>query len=277
MPLLRDPSSLRKWRQQLQGSLAFVPTMGHLHAGHLALFRLAQARAEQVLVSIYVNPLQFGPGEDFDSYPRSLDEDLHKLGEAGCTAVFVPTDQDLYPNGPLAQTQVEPPARLSDILCGVQRPGHFRGVATIVLKLLHLVAPDMLVLGEKDYQQYRIVQQMLVDLNLSTQLLCGPTQREPDGLAMSSRNTRLSPEQRAIAPALAAELHQLCRLPANSVAGSSAEESAERLRQAGFALDYLELRDSETLQPLSHTQPGARWFAAARLGPVRLIDNMVIP
>ncbi|MEY2341189.1 pantoate--beta-alanine ligase [Acidithiobacillus sp. IBUN Pt1247-S3] len=277
MPVLRDPSSLRKWRQQLRGSLAFVPTMGHLHAGHLALLRLAQARAEQVLVSIYVNPLQFGPGEDFSSYPRSVEEDLRKLAEAGCTSVFVPSDQDLYPLGATEQTRVVPPLALSDILCGVQRPGHFSGVATIVLKLLHLAEPDILVLGEKDYQQFRIVQQMLSDFDLATQLLCGPTERDTDGLALSSRNSRLSPEQRVIAPQLATELRKLCQLPANSLALPAAQETGERLQAAGFVLDYLELRDSTTLQTINNTRSGARWFAAARLGAVRLIDNMVIP
>ena len=277
MPVLRDPDSLRKWRQQLRGSLAFVPTMGHLHAGHLALLRLAQSRAEQVLVSIYVNPLQFGPGEDFGSYPRSVEEDLRKLAEAGCTTVFVPSDAGLYPGGAEAQTRIVPPARLTDILCGTQRPGHFSGVATVILKLLHLAEPDILVLGEKDYQQYHIIRQMLSDLNLATQLLCGPTQRDADGLALSSRNSRLSAEQRARAPQLAAELRRLCQLPQNMPPQPAAQEAALRLQAAGFRVDYLQLRDNETLQPVSEIRSGARWFAAAHLGAVRLIDNMAIP
>ncbi|MBU2754922.1 pantoate--beta-alanine ligase [Acidithiobacillus sp. CV18-2] len=277
MPILRNPDSLRNWRQQQRGSLALVPTMGHLHAGHLALLRLAQARAEQVLVSIYVNPLQFGPEEDFASYPRTLESDLQQLAEHGCTTVFVPSDDDLYPRGAAEQTQVVPPERLSSILCGTQRPGHFTGVATIVLKLLHLAQPDILVLGEKDYQQYRIVGQMLDDLNLPVQLLCGPTQRDGDGLARSSRNSRLTSEQRILAPRLATELRQLCQLPVGSLVQAPARDARERLQAAGFAVDYLELRNSESLEPVSEIRPGARWLAAARLGDVRLIDNMVIP
>ncbi|WP_308388987.1 pantoate--beta-alanine ligase [Acidithiobacillus sp. AMEEHan] len=277
MPILRNPEGLRSWRQRQRGSLALVPTMGHLHAGHISLLRLAQARAEQVLVSIYVNPLQFGPGEDFAAYPRSLESDLQQLAGHGCTAVFVPGDEDLYPRGATEQTRIVPPERLSNILCGAQRPGHFAGVATIVLKLLHLAQPDILVLGEKDFQQYRIVGQMLDDLNLSTQLLCGPTQRDEDGLALSSRNSRLTSAQRVLAPRLAAELRQLCQLPIGSPAQAPAQAARERLQAAGFRVDYLELRDSESLEPIAESRPGARWLLAARLGDVRLIDNMVIP
>ncbi len=274
--VLRDLDDLHAWRRQLTGSLALVPTMGHLHAGHLSLLRLAQEHADHVLASIYVNPLQFGAGEDFDRYPRSLDADLAQLTEAGCTAVFVPDDRILYPQGSAAITQVVPPANLCEILCGVQRPGHFTGVATVVLKLLQLTQPDLLLLGEKDYQQYLIVQQMLADFHLPTRLLCGPTQRAADGLALSSRNSLLSTAERALAPRLAAELDRLCQLPAGSDAGFAAAAARENLEAAGFLVDYLELRDSETLQPLSRTQPGGRWFIAARLGQVRLIDNKVI-
>ncbi len=277
MTVFRDLGSLLQWRGRLQGSLAFVPTMGNLHAGHLSLVRLAQARAEEVLVSIYVNPLQFGPEEDFASYPRTLDADLRLLDEIGCQHVFVPTDTLLYPQGLAQQTLVQPPAHLSKVLCGAHRPGHFTGVATVVLKLLHLIEPQILILGEKDYQQYRIIQQMLSDLHCKVQLLLAPTQREADGLALSSRNVRLRPEERRIAPSLAAALAELAQLDPHSAPGPAALALEERLTQAGLQVDYLELRDSETLQLLPRPQAGARWFGAARLGSVRLIDNRVIP
>lgn len=278
MPIFKDIPSLRQWRQGLRGNLAFVPTMGNLHEGHLALVRLAAERAEHVLVSIYVNPLQFGPHEDLTRYPRTLDEDLQKLHHQNCQAVFTPDDALMYPRGRSDLSIVMPPRSLSKVLCGSSRPGHFAGVCTVVNKLLQMVNPDILILGEKDYQQLRIVQQMVTDMNMAVQVLPGPLQREKDGLAYSSRNHLLSPAERQSAPILAATLMDMAQrsvsetdLPALIAAGRTT------LEQAGMVIDYLELRDSQTLQKLDAAQPGGRWFAAVQLGKTRLIDNVMIP
>ncbi len=277
MAIFKDIAGLRQWRQSLHGTLALVPTMGNLHEGHLALVRLATNRAEHVLVSIYVNPLQFGPGEDFANYPRTLDQDLQRLHEAGCQTIFTPDDGLMYPRGRQDISIVMPPRSLSKVLCGASRPGHFAGVCTVLSKLLHMVAPEILILGEKDYQQLRIVQQMVADLNLNVQVLAGPLQREADGLAYSSRNTYLNLAERQVAPLLAETLFDLARRSTGDAKVSDlAATGWERLERAGFLPEYLELRNAQTLQSLALPQPGARWFAAARLGQVRLIDNVII-
>ncbi len=277
MAVFKDIASLRQWRQNLRGTLVLIPTMGNLHDGHLALVRLAAARAEHVLVSIYVNPLQFGPREDFAAYPRTLDRDLQRLHEAGCQTVFTPDDGLMYPRGRQDICVVMPPHSLSKVLCGASRPGHFAGVCTVLSKLLHIVAPEILILGEKDYQQLRIVQQMVADLNLNVQVLPAPLQREADGLAYSSRNAFLSPAERRIAPLLAETLFDLARRSSGRTEVSDLRMAGwESLEQSGFLPDYLELRDSQTLQPLSVPQTGARWFAAAHLGQTRLIDNVIV-
>ena len=277
MAIFKDIAGLRQWRQSLHGTLALVPTMGNLHEGHLALVRLAANRAEHVLVSIYVNPLQFGPQEDFANYPRTLDQDLQRLHEVGCQTVFTPDDGLMYPRGRQDISIVMPPRSLSKVLCGASRPGHFVGVCTVLSKLLHMVAPEILILGEKDYQQLRIVQQMVADLNLNVQVLPGPLQREADGLAYSSRNTFLNLAERQVAPLLAETLFDLARRSTSDAKVSDlAAMGWERLEQAGFLPEYLELRNAQTLQFLALPQPGARWFAAARLGQTRLIDNVVI-
>ena len=277
MAIFKDIAGLRQWRQSLRGTLALVPTMGNLHEGHLALVRLAANRAEHVLVSIYVNPLQFGPREDFANYPRTLDQDLQRLHEAGCQTVFTPDDGLMYPRGRQDISIVMPPRSLSKVLCGASRPGHFAGVCTVLSKLLHMVAPEILILGEKDYQQLRIVQQLVADLNLNVQVLPGPLQREADGLAYSSRNTLLNLAERQIAPLLAETLFDLAR---RSIGDAEVADLAamgwERLERAGFLPEYLELRDAQTLRSLALPQPGARWFAAARLGQTRLIDNVIL-
>ena len=277
MAIFKDIAGLRQWRQSLHGTLALVPTMGNLHEGHLALVRLAANRAEHVLVSIYVNPLQFGPQEDFANYPRTLDQDLQRLHEAGCQTVFTPDNGLMYPRGRQDISIVMPPRSLSKVLCGASRPGHFAGVCTVLSKLLHMVAPEILVLGEKDYQQLRIVQQMVADLNLNVQVLPGPLQREADGLAYSSRNTFLNLAERQVAPLLAETLFDLARRSTSDAEVSDlAATGWERLERAGFLPEYLELRDAQTLQSLALPQPGARWFAAARLGQTRLIDNVIL-
>ena len=276
MELFRDPAALRHWRHRASGNLAFVPTMGNLHEGHLSLVRLARSRTDRVLASIYVNPLQFGPGEDFSRYPRTPAEDLQKLRENGCHAVFLPEDAVMYQGDREDRCTVLPPRGLAGILCGAFRPGHFTGVCTVVLKLLHMATPDLLVLGEKDYQQYRILERMARDLDLPVQVLAGPTRRDVDGLALSSRNSLLPAELRPKAALLAAQLRELATLPAGGVAQEVAFPRIETLQDAGFGMDYLELRDSNSLDMVARIQSGARWFAAGRLGGVRLIDNMVV-
>ncbi len=276
MKLFRDPAALRHWQRQEGGSLAFVPTMGNLHEGHLSLVRLARSRADRVLASIYVNPLQFGPEEDFARYPRTPAEDLLKLRESGCHAVFLPEDAVMYQGDRADRCTILPPPGLAGGLCGAFRPGHFSGVCTVVLKLLHMATPDLLVLGEKDYQQYRILERMARDLDLPVHVLAGPTRREADGLALSSRNGLLPPELRPMAPLLAAQLRELATLPEGGEAREAASLGMQNLQDAGFKMDYLELCDSDSLAPLARIQSGARWLAAGRLGGVRLIDNMVV-
>ncbi|MBU2791534.1 pantoate--beta-alanine ligase, partial [Acidithiobacillus caldus] len=265
MAVFRDLAALRHWRQGLRGSLALVPTMGNLHEGHLSLVRLAQTRADHVLVSIYVNPLQFGRGEDFAAYPRTLDQDLAKLQEAGCNAIFTPDDSVMYPRGKRDLSLVMPARSLSKVLCGAHRPGHFAGVCTVVAKLLHMSQPQLLVLGEKDYQQYRVLQRMATDLDLPVQVVAGPTQRAADGLALSSRNRYLRPDERSLAPRIFAALRELAQSH-GAMAADLAASAAASLVQAGIAVEYLEFRAEDDLRALSRVEAGGRWFIAARLG-----------
>ena len=273
MAVFRDLAALRHWRQGLRGSLALVPTMGNLHEGHVSLVRLAQTRADHVLVSIYVNPLQFGRGEDFAAYPRTLDQDLAKLQEAGCNAIFTPDDSVMYPRGKRDLSLVMPARSLSKVLCGAHRPGHFAGVCTVVAKLLHMSQPQLLVLGEKDYQQYRVLQRMATDLDLPVQVVAGPTQRAADGLALSSRNRYLRPDERSLAPRIFAALRELAQSH-GAMAADLAASAAASLVQAGIAVEYLEFRAEDDLRALSRVEAGGRWFIAARLGSTRLIDNV---
>ncbi|OFC30054.1 pantoate--beta-alanine ligase [Acidithiobacillus caldus] len=273
MAVFRDLAALRHWRQGLRGSLALVPTMGNLHEGHLSLVRLAQTRADHVLVSIYVNPLQFGRGEDFAAYPRTLDQDLAKLQEAGCNAIFTPDDSVMYPRGRRDLSLVMPARSLSKVLCGAHRPGHFAGVCTVVAKLLHMSQPQLLVLGEKDYQQYRVLQRMATDLDLPVQVVAGPTQRAADGLALSSRNRYLSPDEHSLAPRIFAALRELAQHH-GAMAADLAASAAASLVQTGIAVEYLEFRAEDDLRALSRVEAGGRWFIAARLGSTRLIDNV---
>jgi pantoate--beta-alanine ligase len=283
MQVFQDIAGLRthiaRYRRDDQ-EIAFVPTMGNLHAGHIALVRSAREQCERVVVSIYVNPLQFGVGEDFEAYPRTLEEDRQKLEAAGAHVLFVPSDREIYPQGREFTTTIDAPAALTDTLCGASRPGHFRGVTTVVAKLFNIVQPNVAVFGEKDFQQLRVIQRMTSDLNLPVRIFGVPTQREADGLAMSSRNGYLSAEERSKAPMLYAQLQQA----ADQVrAGQDWEvieaEAVQRLSTAGFAPEYFTLRAAEDLQPLVRWQPGdapARILVAARLGKTRLIDNVSI-
>ncbi len=258
------------WRGEGQ-RIGLVPTMGALHAGHRALIRRARAECGRVAVSIFVNPKQFGPREDFAAYPRPLADDLKALGEEGADLAYVPAVDEIYPAGFSTTVSV---AGLSDGLCGAARPGHFDGVATVVAKLLIQALPDAAYFGEKDYQQLMIVKRLTRDLDIPVEIVGVPTVREADGLALSSRNVYLSAAERRIAPLL----HRtLCETAAAGADAAALAQAGARLREAGFAVEYLELRDAETLAPLGRpgTRP-ARLLAAVRLGRTRLIDNIAV-
>ncbi|QDC26790.1 pantoate--beta-alanine ligase [Georgenia yuyongxinii] len=259
----------------LTGTRALVMTMGSLHEGHLSLVREAQARADHVVVSIYVNPLQFGPGEDFEAYPRDLEADLALLARAGVDVVFAPSDAEMYPTRPLVRID---PGPVATVLEGRTRPGHFAGVLQVVAKVLNLVRPDLTVFGEKDAQQLALVRTLVRDLDLGVEIVGVPIRREADGLAMSSRNAYLSPGERASALALVGAL----RAGADAAdRGSEAVLTAARavLEAAdGVALDYVALVDPKTFLPLddgAHTGPGLL-AVAARVGSTRLIDNLTV-
>jgi pantoate--beta-alanine ligase len=249
--------------------------MGNLHGGHLALVDLARARSDRLVVSIFVNPLQFGPEEDFAAYPRTVEEDRALLLEADVDALFLPSVEEIYPRGEDQATFVEVPG-VSDILCGAFRPGHFRGVATVVAKLFNLVQPHLAVFGAKDYQQLVVIRRMAEDLCFPLDIVACPTGREDDGLAMSSRNRYLTQAERRIAPALHAAL-------AGAVArveggdrdyGAICADAVARLTELGFRPEYFEVRDDVTLAPATPDTTGLVVLAAARLGRARLIDNL---
>ena len=257
--------------------IGFVPTMGNLHSGHAALVTKAAQRADFVVASIFVNPLQFGAGEDLDKYPRTLAADQARLLEAGCHLLFAPTVEEMYPDGMTVQTRVSVP-QLSEGLCGASRPGHFEGVATVVSKLFNMVQPDLAVFGEKDFQQLAVIRAMVRDLNMPIQIIGEPTVRAEDGLALSSRNGYLSPEQRAAAPALYRTLKTMAEAitkgqrdyPALIAAGQA------QLVAAGFRPDYLEVRHAVTLRPAMVDDRDLVILAAAYMGTTRLIDNLYL-
>lgn len=256
--------------------IAFVPTMGNLHAGHIALIQHATERAEFVVASIFVNPLQFGANEDLDSYPRTLVADQSKLLEAGCNLLFTPDAQDMYPQGMAQQTIVSVPG-VSTGLCGGSRLGHFDGVATIVCKLLNMVQPDIALFGEKDFQQLAVIRKMVADLNMPVQIFGVPIVRDHDGLALSSRNGYLSAQQRAAAPALQQRLQALKAQIKNGRRDYAMlfEQFDTDLQAAGLRLDYVELRDALSLQPAAVDSTQLVLLAAAYLGSTRLIDNLI--
>ncbi|PKM30078.1 MAG: pantoate--beta-alanine ligase [Gammaproteobacteria bacterium HGW-Gammaproteobacteria-12] len=257
--------------------IGFVPTMGNLHAGHVSLVEIAAQRADFVVASIFVNPLQFGAGEDLDTYPRTLAADQEKLLAAGCHLLFHPDVAEIYPHGMGDQTRVSVPG-VSEGLCGASRPGHFEGVATVVTKLFNMVQPDLAVFGEKDYQQLAVIRALVQDLNMPIQIIGAPTQRAEDGLALSSRNGYLSDEQRAAAPALyrglqtiSEELRRGARDYPRLIDNTQAQQ-----RAAGFVPDYLEIRNALNLRPAQLDDQHLVILTAAQLGSTRLIDNLVV-
>jgi pantoate--beta-alanine ligase len=279
MHILPTIAATRAALSTLDGRIAFVPTMGNLHAGHLSLVEKARELADHVVVSIFVNPLQFGPHEDFAAYPRTLREDCAQLEQARTDFVFAPDSAEIYPHGTAATTTVQVP-ELSDILCGAARPGHFSGVATVVLRLFNIIQPHYAVFGEKDFQQVLVIRRMVKDLQVPVEIISMPTLREADGLAMSSRNQYLSPAERQCAPMLAQVLHKLkqgIEQDGERDLAALEAEAAQTLQAAGFATpDYVRVRDAETLGTPDPARPEWVVLAAARLGKARLIDNLRI-
>jgi pantoate--beta-alanine ligase len=267
-------AQVRAWRLAGQ-RIAFVPTMGNLHAGHISLLAAARFRAERVVASVFVNPLQFGPSEDYASYPRTPDEDERLLREAHCDLLFTPSVEQIYPDGGAQPTMVTVRG-LTGVLCGQFRPGHFDGVATVVAKLFGIVAPDVAVFGEKDYQQFVIIRRMTQDLAIPVEVVGAPTVRAPDGLALSSRNRYLSAEERARAPVIHQALHvaidQLHEGSRDFIAIESAGWRA--LAAAGLRPDYFAVRDAIDLQAPRTVSRELVVLTAARLGRARLIDNL---
>lgn len=255
--------------------IALVPTMGNLHAGHIALVEKATQRADFVVASIFVNPLQFGANEDLDKYPRTLVADQEKLVGAGCHLLFTPEVEEVYPDGMQQQTRVSVPL-VSEGLCGASRPGHFEGVATVVCKLFNMVQPDLALFGEKDFQQLAVIRKLVRDLNLPIQVMGEPTVRAADGLALSSRNGYLNESQRALAPLLYRTLQQLAEEIRRQPSAQSTLLAAARqqLEDAGLRPDYLELRETVRLREVQDSDRQLVLLAAVYLGTTRLIDNL---
>lgn len=275
LPVVRTVAALRDtirgWKES-GARVGFVPTMGALHEGHLSLIDLARSQSDRVVASIFVNPTQFGPNEDFNKYPRTEAEDAALLAARGCDLLWAPSVEEMYPTGFATEIRVR---GLTEILCGAGRPGHFDGVATVVAKLFNQVQPDIAAFGEKDFQQLQVIRRLVRDLDLPVRILAGATVREEDGLAMSSRNRRLSADQRAIAQRLNVIIQAIVQnIESEGNPQASLAEGAQALTDAGFdRVDYLEARMEADLADLDPAGGPARVLAAARLGEVRLIDN----
>lgn len=285
MKTITDIAQLRQqvkdWRQQGL-TIAFVPTMGNLHAGHISLVDEAHKHADKIVASIFVNPMQFGANEDIDSYPRTMENDQQKLIAAGTDLLFTPTPEIIYPKGLAKQSFVEVP-NVSDGYCGESRPGHFRGVATVVCKLFNLVQPDVACFGLKDYQQVQVIQTMVEDLSMPITIIPVATSREASGLALSSRNGYLTPEEKAIAPALQQNLQWLAQEIEYSRKNSPdhspdfiglAKRAASAIDATGMKTDYIHVSHARTLQPASEDDTELVILAAAQCGKARLIDNL---
>lgn len=272
VPALR--AAIRGWRAQGQ-TVGLVPTMGNLHAGHHSLLKLARARADRVVASVFVNPTQFGPGEDFERYPRTLAQDQAGLAEHGCDLLFAPEVATMYPFGAQHGVSIHVP-QITDTLEGAHRPGHFDGVATVVCKLFNLVQPDLAVFGQKDFQQLKVIERMVRDLSLPVKVVAAPTLRADDGLALSSRNQYLSAAERELAPQIHATLEQMRELIGKGHAWRVVEQAAaSKLERAGFAPDYAAIRRAADLsEPADDERTGLIALIAARLGGTRLIDNL---
>jgi len=273
--IVRSSEELALARAAVTTSLALVPTMGALHAGHIALVGEAKRRAGCVSASLFVNPTQFGPNEDFGRYPRREAEDMRMLEESGCELLWIPSVADMYPDGFSTSIRV---AGLSDRWEGEARPGHFEGVATVVAKLLNSVRPDVALFGEKDFQQLAVIQRMAADLDIPVEIAAVPTVREPDGLALSSRNSYLSSDERSRAVALPEALQRArVSILEGAPVSPALEIARQSLAKAGFSrIDYVALVDASTLEPLDEPKGEMRLIAAAIIGTTRLIDNLAV-
>ncbi|MSS70811.1 MAG: pantoate--beta-alanine ligase [Candidatus Latescibacteria bacterium] len=279
MQIIHPISGMQRTADALRASgrrIGFVPTMGYLHEGHASLIRHARKQSNEVIVSIFVNPAQFGPGEDYQAYPRDLDRDLRLIRETGGDIVFIPSAEEMYPPGFATSVHVE---GLTEGLCGASRPGHFRGVTTVVAKLLTAVKPHLAVFGQKDAQQALVIRRMVRDLNLDAEVLIAPTVREPDGLAMSSRNIYLSPEERIEAGGL----YQALRLARKMVQAGEREapKIIQKMRdllseRPSARIDYISIVDTQGLKPMDRLTGEVLVAVAVRFGRARLIDNVIL-
>ncbi len=264
---------INQWRREGL-TVAFAPTMGNLHAGHISLVTEAHKHADKVVASIFVNPMQFGANEDIENYPRTMDSDQAKLSEAGTDLLFIPTPDIIYPKGLDKQTYVEVP-NMSDGYCGESRPGHFRGVSTVVCKLFNLVQPDVACFGLKDYQQVQVIETMVEDLSMPIKVIPVETVREVSGLALSSRNGYLTEEELKIAPALSQNIQWLAKqIKTNNDFIGLARTAADYIDNAGLKTDYIHVCHARTLQPASEDDTEIVILAAAYCGKARLIDNL---
>jgi len=266
-------AQVRQWRRE-GASIGFVPTMGNLHAGHHALVALARRHADRVVASIFVNPTQFGPNEDYARYPRTPERDIHGLADTSCDALFLPSVEQMYPFGTMGCVQMHVPG-ITDILCGAHRPGHFNGVAQVVARLFNMVQPDLAVFGRKDYQQLQVIRYMTREMSFPVEIIPAPTLREPDGLAMSSRNQYLQGDERQTA----VRVHQTLRFMRDAArqglqVNGIEDEAVSRLEAAGFSVDYAEVRREDLTRAKSPDEKGLVALIAARLGRTRLIDNL---
>ena len=274
VPALR--AAVRNWRARGE-TVGFVPTMGNLHAGHQSLIKLARARTDRVVASVFVNPTQFGPNEDFDRYPRTLPADQAALTDESCDLLFAPAVDTMYPYGAQHSVSLRVP-QITEVLEGAHRPGHFDGVATVVCKLFNLVQPDVAVFGQKDYQQLKVIERLVRDLSLPVRVLAAPIFRADDGLALSSRNQYLSAAERARAPLIHATLLNMRELLAAGHAWEAIERVANaRLTRSGYVPAYAVIRHVDDLSaPAGHERAGLVALIAARLGSTRLIDNLLL-
>jgi pantoate--beta-alanine ligase len=273
--IVRNSEELARARDGIAGRLALVPTMGALHAGHMALIEDARKGADKVAASIFVNPAQFGPNEDFSRYPRREEQDARMLQEAGCDLLWVPSVEDIYPDGFSTKISV---SGVSERWEGKARPGHFDGVATIVAKLLLAIRPDLAVFGEKDFQQLAVIRRMVHDLNIPVEIVAVPTVREADGLALSSRNAYLLPEERKQAASLPRALATAkAAILGGALVANVLDDARDTLGRAGFSrVDYFALVDAVSLEPLDEPRGEMRLIAAAVIGKTRLIDNIAV-
>ena len=268
---LRD--QVGQWRRDGL-RIGFVPTMGNLHAGHFALVELAREHSDKVIASIFVNPTQFGPNEDYGHYPRTPDTDIAGLAGKDCDALFLPLVDEMYPFGTIGCVQMHVPG-ITDILCGAHRPGHFNGVAQVVSRLFNMVQPDVVVFGRKDYQQLQVIRYMTEEMSFPVRIVAAPTLREGDGLAMSSRNQYLQGDERQVATTVYRTLRAMRDAAAQGTPLRDIEDTAtQALQDAGFSVDYAEVRRSDLTRPKLPGEPGLVALIAARLGRTRLIDNL---